>query len=1471
MSTTITPTEQSIEINVNNDVIDINVTNNVVDVNATTQQIDINVAGAYPLPSSVFSVFGRVGDVVATEGDYTLTQLGDVTLTSPTNGQVLKYNGTNWVNGTDLNTGTVTSVAITETGDALTITGSPITTSGTINIAFAGTGAQYVKGDGTLATFPTTIEQARNLITEVYNRTGATLTKGTIVYINGGQGNLPTVTKAIATGDGTSAQTFGIVQADITNMNNGYVVIAGKLSDLDTQAYTEGTQLYLSSTTAGAYTSTKQYAPAHLVYVGIIVRSHPTQGIIEVKIQNGYELDEIHNVAAQTPTDNDGLFYEASTNLWKNKSISTILGGSPVLGSGTVNTMAKFTTSGTIGNSNLFDAGSTIYNINPSDGQYAWQFNASTTSGQSYGVNILAGTTSADIALKILNAAGSSEYLRVTGNGNLLVGTSTNGSFKADINGATRISGQLTLGSTITNGTYTYTLPGATGTLALVGGAGVGTVTSVAALTIGTSGTDLSSTVANSTTTPVITLNVPTASATNRGALSSADWTTFNNKQNALTNPITGTGTSGQVAYFNGTTSLTSSATFAFTPTSQLLVNNSVTAASAIARGTNLTPTLTAAANNDVLVGLDINPTFTLGAFTGTSRYALRTNAPYISLQNPQVRFSSATTASAFELVRFSGTTESHKFQFITGYNGPQLELFAQSTSGGTYDVNVMSFFRNGNIVINSTADAGFRLDVNGTARVQSFTTINAAPAVNSDSALTINVNTAASSSGQMYGIRNIVNPSSTNTGNINGIDSSINNISTAVNMQGFNSAVNVSANTTTTVKGYGVGGAVTGTGTVSTYIGFEHTDVFKSGSGSVNRQFGIRIMNLTAGGTANVGLLFNNAANTGVSGTWDIYAQSGNNSYLAGNLGIGNTSVDTTMLRISKAFTSTLTTSVFLDSQVSSTGTGQMNYINTIASTAAATFTVSSIRHINLTQGTFGAGSTVTNQFGVIVNGNMIGATNNYGFFGDIPSGTGRWNLYMGGTANNYLAGALGIGNTSLTGYNLRVQLNLTGATAFNNIFSAGTIQSDVTSSVNYFRTAASTQAASFTLGSLFHFSAVQGTLGAGSTVTDQYGIFIDSSLIGATNNYGFYGNIASGTNRWNIYMNGTAANYLNGDTAIGTTTLGTATKLTVGGSETASSAIARGQLLNTTLVAAANNDVLVGLDINPTFTNGAFTGVTNRQIRISNAAIALADMSFGLITGGGSYNSSFIQDGTGLTIGHNSASRTLSLQTNSTSRINITGGGNVGINTTTDAGFRLDVNGTARVQGTITSLVGNGNTSLNLTNAAGDSIFTNVISSTWSRTQFTSQSVSGFIYANPQNTIQGSVAFPTSIGFVTNTAGVSTAIGTTLGSTGGSCQYYCGNNSTINGHRFFYSNSERFRIESNGTTISDSGTINILSSALLNLDSTTRGFLPPRMTSAQRTAISSPATGLIVYQTDGVEGLWLRASTGWVQLTVV
>lgn len=102
-----------------------------------------------------------------------------------------------------------------------------------------------------------------------------------------------------------------------------------------------------------------------------------------------------------------------------------------------------------------------------------------------------------------------------------------------------------------------------------------GTVTSVAALTLGTTGTDLSSTVANSTTTPVITLNVPTASAANRGALSAADWTTFNSKAPGVTF------TTGYVPFGQGTTTLNQSTNFTFDG-SNLVNTGSHTAASFI-------------------------------------------------------------------------------------------------------------------------------------------------------------------------------------------------------------------------------------------------------------------------------------------------------------------------------------------------------------------------------------------------------------------------------------------------------------------------------------------------------------------------------------------------------------------------------------------------------------------------------------------------------------------------------------------------------------------------------------------------------------------------------------------------------------------------------------------------------------------------------------------------------------------------
>jgi hypothetical protein len=198
----------------------------------------------------------------------------------------------------------------------------------------AGSTLQYVDGTGALQTFPV-LASADKLVINVRNSSGVSMPKGSVVYINGATGNKPTVALALATSDASSAQTLGLLQTTLANNAEGNVVIVGAVTDLNTSAFAEGQQLYLSPTTAGTYTATKQYAPNHLVYVGVVTRSHVSLGVIEVKVQNGYEMDELHNVSAQSPSNNDGLFYNTTTSLWEKKSIATVLGYTPYNGTDT--------------------------------------------------------------------------------------------------------------------------------------------------------------------------------------------------------------------------------------------------------------------------------------------------------------------------------------------------------------------------------------------------------------------------------------------------------------------------------------------------------------------------------------------------------------------------------------------------------------------------------------------------------------------------------------------------------------------------------------------------------------------------------------------------------------------------------------------------------------------------------------------------------------------------------------------------------------------------------------------------------------------------------------------------------------------------------------------------------------------------------------------------------------------------------
>jgi len=250
--------------------------------------------------------------------------------------------------GTDTYTATISGVTAYNDGDAYLIRfTNGNTTSATLNINSIGAVDLYRNNDGALiggdiiaggemlcvynsttGRFQLIGTAPNTLLAYVTNADSVSITKGQVVYAFGGQGDRMTVKRANNSSEATSSRTVGVVlSSSIAANQKGIIIIQGLLDGLSivrpADGFADGDSLYLGNT-AGSITNVKPTAPNNLVYLGVVTTANNgSSGRWYVKVQNGYELNELHDVSITSIANNQVLQYESATTLWKNKSLTT--------------------------------------------------------------------------------------------------------------------------------------------------------------------------------------------------------------------------------------------------------------------------------------------------------------------------------------------------------------------------------------------------------------------------------------------------------------------------------------------------------------------------------------------------------------------------------------------------------------------------------------------------------------------------------------------------------------------------------------------------------------------------------------------------------------------------------------------------------------------------------------------------------------------------------------------------------------------------------------------------------------------------------------------------------------------------------------------------------------------------------------------------------------------------------------------
>lgn len=461
----------------------------------------------------------------------------------------------------------------------------------------------------------TILQIGQETVARIVNKTTTNITlleaNYQAVRVTGAQGQRPKVDLALANNDANSASTLGLVTETILNNQEGFITTSGQVKQINTtgslqgETWLDGDILYLSGTIAGQITNIKPIAPIHTVIIGFVEYAHAINGKIFVKVDNGYELNELHNVSAIAPNNNEVLTYDLATTLWKPKTVTSALGYTPYNATNPNNYISTISE---------INAGGELSGSYPNPSV----LNSAVTNKILTGVNITGGTIlSTDSILTALGKVqnqingliGGSIYQSVwnasTNTPTLISSVGTKGYYYiVSVDGSTNLNGITdwkvgdwaiyngTTWNKVDNSDSVSSVNGFTGAVSLTTAnisevtnlyyteARVNANTNVSAntdsrhnaLTLGVNQNGLS------LSTQVLSLELATTSL--NGALSSTDWNTFNNK---FTLP---TLINGSVLFSNGTTIAQNNANFFWdntnnrlgignnTPTSNLSIGN---------------------------------------------------------------------------------------------------------------------------------------------------------------------------------------------------------------------------------------------------------------------------------------------------------------------------------------------------------------------------------------------------------------------------------------------------------------------------------------------------------------------------------------------------------------------------------------------------------------------------------------------------------------------------------------------------------------------------------------------------------------------------------------------------------------------------------------------------------------------------------------------------------------------------------